>query len=74
MNYIIRLIDQGYLNRLLVSSDTVMETRLMAYGGPGYARIPGNVTPWMRVKGISDDTINAITVENPKRALTFATT
>jgi phosphotriesterase-related protein len=71
VNYIIRLIDLGYLNQILISTDTAMKARLVAYGGPGYAHIPDNVLPWMRAKGMSEEVIHTITVENPKRMLTF---
>jgi len=71
VNYIIRLIEQGFLNQILISTDICMKHRLVAYGGPGYAHIPENVIPWMRAKGMSEEIINTITVENPKRALTF---
>jgi phosphotriesterase-related protein len=71
VNYIIRLIDLGYLNQILISTDTAMKARLVAYGGPGYAHIPDNVIPWMRAKGMSEEVIHTITVENPKRMLTF---
>jgi len=71
VNYIIRLIDLGYLNKILISTDTAMKARLVAYGGPGYAHIPDNVLPWMRAKGMSEEVIHTITVENPKRMLTF---
>jgi phosphotriesterase-related protein len=71
VNYIIRLIEQGYLNQVLIATDTAMKSRLTVYGGPGYAHIPDNVIPWMRAKGMSEETIRAITVENPKRLLTF---
>jgi len=71
VNYIIQLIDKGYLNQILISTDLYNKIRLTAYGGPGYAHILDNVIPWMRAKGISEETINTITVENPKRMLTF---
>jgi phosphotriesterase-related protein len=71
VNYIIRLIDKGYLNQILISTDICMKHRLVAYGGPGYAHIPENVIPWIRAKGMSEEIINTITVENPKRILTF---
>ena len=71
VNYIIRLIDKGYLNQILISTDIAMKARLVSYGGPGYAHIPDNVIPWMRAKGMSEEIINTITVENPKRMLTF---
>jgi phosphotriesterase-related protein len=71
VNYIIRLIDKGYLNQILISTDTCMKARLFSYGGPSYAHIPDNVIPWMRAKGMPEDAIHTITVENPKRILTF---
>jgi len=71
VNYIMRLIDKGYLNQILIATDTAMKMRLVAYGGPGYAHIPENVIPLMRAKGMPEDVINTITVENPRRILTF---
>lgn len=71
VNYILRLIDLGYLNQMLIATDTAMKARLMAYGGPGYAHIPENVLPWMRAKGMSEEIIRTLTVENPRRVLTF---
>jgi phosphotriesterase-related protein len=72
VNYIMQLIDKGYLNQILISTDTCMKARLVCFGGPGYAHIPDNVIPWMRAKGMSEDVVHTITVENPKRMLTFA--
>lgn len=71
INYIIRLIDKGYLNQILISTDMAMKNKLVSYGGPGYAHILDNVIPWMRAKGMTEKTIHTITVENPKRMLTF---
>jgi len=71
VNYIIRLIELGHLNQVLIATDTAMKYRLTAYGGPGYAHIPENVIPWMRDKGMSEEVIRTITEENPKRLLTF---
>jgi phosphotriesterase-related protein len=72
VNYIMQLIDLGYLNQILIATDTAMKARLVAYGGPGYAHIPENVLPLMRAKRMSEEVIRNITVENPKRILTFA--
>jgi len=71
VNYIIRLMELGYLNQILVATDTAMKSRLTVYGGPGYAHIPENVIPWMRAKGMSEEVIRTITEENPRRMLTF---
>ena len=71
VNHITRLIDKGYLNKILISTDMCMKKDLVSYGGPGYAHIQDNVIPWMRAKGISEETIHTITVENPKQILAF---
>jgi len=67
-----RLIDDGYLNQILISQDTCMRHSYVTYGGHGYAHILNNVVPWMRRAGISDEQIQTLIVENPKRLLTFA--
>lgn len=71
INQIIALIKEGYLNQILISHDICEKHRLYRYGGSGYAHILQNVVPLMREKGMSEDHIHTITVENPKRMLTF---
>jgi phosphotriesterase-related protein len=71
VNEIIELIPEGHLGRILISLDTCFKHNLHHYGGRGYAHIINNVTPLMRDKGMSEKQIHTITVENPKRLLTF---
>ena len=66
-----KLIDNGYLNHLLLSSDNCTKYRLVAYGGWGYAHIIENILPFMRAKGITNEQIHTMLVENPKRFLQF---
>ena len=68
---IIRLIEDGHLNQVVVAHDTAWKTRLHSYGGHGYAHLLENVVPIMRGKGMSREQIDAIFVENPKRVLQF---
>ncbi len=72
INAIKCLIDDGYLNHILISHDVAMKIHYVAYGGAGYAHILRNVVPWMRLAGISDEQIHTMMVENPKRVLSFA--
>jgi len=65
------LIDEGYLNNILISQDICMKHRYVTYGGHGYAHILRNVVPWMRRGGISDEQIHTIMVDNPRRVLTL---
>ncbi|MFC1938763.1 phosphotriesterase [Chloroflexota bacterium] len=71
INDIIQLIDDGYLNNILISGDHCFKHRLTAYGGYGYAHIIRDVTPMMLAKGISNEQIHTLMVENTKRMLTF---
>ena len=72
INEIKCLIDEGYLNHILISQDVCFKHHYVSYGGAGYAHILRNVVPWMRRGGISDEQIRTMMVENPKRVLSFA--
>jgi len=65
------LIDEGYLNQILVSHDICKKNQLVRYGGWGYAHISNYVVPTMLKRGMTREQINAIMVENPKRLLCF---
>ena len=71
INQIIELISKGYVNHILLSHDNCMKTQCVRYGGLGYGHILNNVVPIMRRKGISEEDIRAMLVENPKRVLAF---
>jgi len=72
LNEISQLIDEGYLNQILISHDVASKQQLCAYGGWGYAHILRDTVPCMRLKGFSDEVIRNIMVDNPKRLMTFA--
>jgi predicted metal-dependent phosphotriesterase family hydrolase len=66
-----RLIDRGHLEQITVSHDICYRTRLTQFGGHGYGHIFENVVPLMRRRGFSEGEIEQITLETPKRLLTF---
>ena len=65
------LIGHGHLARIVISHDICYRTRLTRWGGHGYGHIFANVVPMMQRRGFSDVEIEAITVGNPRRLLTF---
>jgi len=71
VNQIMSLINEGYLNQILISQDICWKHRLRKYGGHGYDHILRNVVPLMRAKGMTEEQIYALLVENPKRLLQF---
>ena len=64
--------DAGYSDRIVIGHDIATRHRLVRYGGHGYGHILENIVPKMRRKGFSEETIRAITVDNPARILTIA--
>jgi len=71
INEITELINKGYLNQMLISQDIWNKAQRCAYGGWGYAHILRDTLPVMRVKGMTEEQIHTIMVENPRRLLTF---
>jgi len=68
---IMQLIEDGFVNNILISHDTCFKIQMSAYGGMGYTHIPKTVIPLMLKRGMTEEQIRTITVENPRRALTF---
>jgi len=71
VNAIKKLIDNGHLDKVLVSQDVCNKIQATAYGGIGRTHILKNCLPLFRQAGISGEEINAILVDNPKRVLQF---
>lgn len=66
---IIQLIAEGYLDRILISQDIWNRVMFTCFGGGGYSHILTTVTPFMKQKGITEEQIHALMVENPRRVL-----
>jgi phosphotriesterase-related protein len=70
-NGILRLIEAGFIDRILLSQDVCTRIQWKAYGGTGFSFIQEQFIPYLKRLGVSDAQINAIMVENPKRVLTL---
>lgn len=70
VSQIAELIGDGYLEQILLSQDVDSKQNLVTYGGYGFGHIVRDIIPVMRSKGISDEQIHTLLVENPKRVLT----
>jgi len=66
-----QLVDKGYEDHLLLSSDRCREIELKARGGPGYDHVLRDFVPKLREAGFDEALICRILVENPARALAF---
>ena len=64
-------IRRGHLKNILLSHDVAFKICLTRWGGFGYAHLLENIVPRMRQKGISQEQIDTILIENPKRFLSW---
>ena len=64
---VLELLHAGYVDRILMSSETAFKISYKQYGGWGYAHLYENIIPWLKVLGVSKSEIHTITVENPGR-------
>ena len=65
------LLSQDYAERILLAHDICSKHRLKSYGGHGWDHILTRVTPWMRARGVAEEDIRLMLVDNPTRMLTF---
>ncbi len=71
INSLIQLIEEGYLNQIILSHDVWLKQCWVHYGGLGYAHLLEHVVPMLKKRGISNDQIYQLVVANPKRLLAF---
>lgn len=66
---LLRLLDAGLGERLLISQDACCKIHLVHYGGFGYGHILRTIVPRLKKKGVDDATIEQLLVTNPARML-----
>lgn len=71
MDVILWHFEHGYEKQVLLSHDVATKHRLQAYGGLGYDHLITNVVPRLRKRGLSEDLINSLAVENLARVYSF---
>lgn len=64
-----KLIDEGYIERITIATDRRTKHLLTAYGGGGYEHLLRNDVPLMKNLGMNDEQIDTLLIENPKRLL-----
>jgi len=68
---ILKLIEAGFEDRILLASDFASEPETKANGGAGYSTVSTVFLPKLKYAGVKDATINKMMVDNPKRFLAF---
>jgi len=69
---VLRLLERGFGDRILLSQDVCDNSQLTFYGGNGYTYLQETFLPRLRERGVSVAEIDRITVENPRRILSIA--
>jgi phosphotriesterase-related protein len=68
---ILRLLDAGLEDQIMLSSDFASDPETKANGGAGYSSVSIVFLPKLRYAGVKEATITKIMTENPKRFLAF---
>ncbi|XP_039755949.1 phosphotriesterase-related protein [Pararge aegeria] len=67
-----QLVSEGKEDKILMSHDIHTKHRLTKFGGHGYSHIITNVLPRLKNKGLTQEVIDKITIDNPAKWLTMA--
>jgi phosphotriesterase-related protein len=68
--YVCNLIEHGHLHQILLSQDICLRQHLAVRGGGGYGFVLSRFVPQLRERGLSEDDVHTLLVDNPRRALT----
>jgi phosphotriesterase-related protein len=68
---VMTLIDAGYADHLMFSSDISGANQMKRNGGDGYAKTLTVFVPKLKEAGASDEVLHRIMVDNPRRFLAF---
>jgi phosphotriesterase-related protein len=71
---VMALIEAGFAENLLFSSDLARSNAIRRNNGPGYAKTLTVFVPKLRAAGASDEVLHQIMVDNPRRFLAFVPT
>jgi len=66
---LLKLLKRGYESQILLSCDVCRKSYWRAYGGIGYDYWITGFLPQLRQAGVSEEQIEMITIENPRRVL-----
>ena len=68
---IMTLLDAGFADNLLFSSDLARPNAIKRNNGPGYAKTLTVFLPKLKAAGATDAVLRQITIDNPRRFLAF---
>jgi predicted metal-dependent phosphotriesterase family hydrolase len=66
-----QLVDAGYEDRIMLSTDRCRVSETRTHGGPGYAHVLTSFVPRLRQEGFTEKTIHSLLVDNPASIFSF---
>ena len=57
-------------DRIILSHETALKTYYLGYGGWSYGHVLRRVVPLLRERGVSEEQVDAILIDTPRRVLT----
>lgn len=61
---VMRLLEAGFADQLLLSGDVFLKMQLVEYGGNGYAHVIEHIVPRLLRRGVSEDLVQRLLVGN----------
>ena len=68
---VLQVLEAGYEDQLMLSSDFAQAFNLKANWGNGYSSVVNQFVPKLRHAGVKDATLHKMLVDNPRRFLAF---
>ncbi len=72
IEFLTKLFKVGYGQQIAISGDLARRSDLTSYGGgPGYTFLLWRIKPWLKKSSLTEENIQTLFVETPKRLLTL---
>ena len=68
---VVELVRRGHRDRILLSTDVGKRGALREYGGQGYDLVITGFVPLLLERGLSQQDVDALIIDNPRRLFTF---
>jgi phosphotriesterase-related protein len=72
IDLLLELLHRGHERQVVLSHDVCYVENLKRFGGNGYTYLHDHVLPMLRGRGVTDELIRTLTVDNPARLLSFS--
>jgi phosphotriesterase-related protein len=71
VNEIVKLVKDGYVDRILLSHDVGFRNGLRTFGGFGYAHVPTRIAQYLQQQGVDDGELEQLLVRSPARLFAY---